>query len=136
MQFIRKFWPYAALVAPAIALMAGFYLYFQAPEGLLLYTPAPNVPARYAPSFQIGFSLAALAQIVLYALLCLLAWLLRKREVVRMALSLLAVSGVLLGFSMLPESWWAHTSPHVRPSEAALLTPVDFKNQDDKSRRR
>ena len=97
---MRKFWPYAALVAPAIALVAGFYLYFQAPEGLLLYTPAPNVPARYAPSFQVGFSLAALAQIVLYSVSFLLAWLLRKREIMHKVLSLLAISVVLLGGSL------------------------------------
>lgn len=79
---------------------------------MLLYTPVANAPVNYAPSFQIGFFLAALAQIVLYSVSGLLAWLLRKREIMRKALSLLVVSVVLLGFTVLPESWWAFASPH------------------------
>jgi hypothetical protein len=96
----KLFWPYAAFVAPAIALAAGFYLYLQAPQGMLLYTPVPNAPVNYTPSFQIGFFLAASAQIALYTLFCLFAWLLRKREIMRKALSLLGVSSVLLVCSL------------------------------------
>jgi len=89
----------------------GFYLYLQAPEGMLLYTPVAHKPAHYTPSFQIGFFVAAVAQIALYSSLCLLALLLSKRETLRKAVSLLAVSCVLLGCALLPESWWALASP-------------------------
>jgi hypothetical protein len=124
---MRKFWPYAALVPPAIALLAGYYFYSQAPRGMLLYTPAANAPAHYTPSFQVGFFAAALAQMALYVLVSLIAWLLRKREMIYKGLSLLAVSGVLLGFSALPERWWAFASPHGQPPKAALLTSAAIK---------
>jgi hypothetical protein len=120
---MRKFWPYAALVSPVIALVVGSYLYHQAPQGMLLYTPAAHLPVRYTPSFQIGFFAAASAQIALYSLLCLPAWLLHKREMMRKAVSLLAVSGVLLGCSLLPERWWSLTSPHGQTGNLRVKLP-------------
>ena len=79
-----------------LACLAAALLHAQSPEGLLLYTPGPNVPARYTPSSAIGFvltmtTLAALS-LVVATITGLLAWKLRGRW------SAIAKSTAIAGF--------------------------------------
>lgn len=116
---MSKFWPYAVPISFGVALALGAYLYARSPEGMLLYTPAPHYPAHYTPSFQVGFFVSAIVQIALCVLLFIAAMLFRWHKIVRISLSLLSVSVVILFCSLLPERWWALTLHSSRPPQAA-----------------
>lgn len=116
---MRKFWPYAVPIVLGIAIALGAYLYAKAPKGMLLYTPAPNYPEHYTPSFLVGFFVASVTQVALYALLSMAALLFRWREIMHKSLSLLAVSIVVFLCTLLPERWWALTLHSSRPPQAA-----------------
>lgn len=115
---MRKFWPYAVPIVLGLALLLAVYLYAKSPEGMLLYTPAPNYPEHYTPSVLVGFFVASVAQAALYALLALAALLFRWREIMHKFLSLLAVSIVVFLCTLLPERWWALTLHSSRPPQA------------------
>jgi hypothetical protein len=70
-------------VGVILACVAAALLAVQSPQGLLLYTPGPNAPARYTPSSVIGFvlTIAVLAglSLVVAAVTGALAWKLNGR---------------------------------------------------------
>lgn len=129
---MKHFWRPALLLGLVLVLAAGGYFYQQSPVGMLLYTPAPGSAPHYTPAFQVGCFVAAALQGGLALLMLVHAPLLRRPALTRKALSLLAVAIVLFGASLLPERWWAITSPggelaKVRylPNPAAKSPPSD-----------
>ncbi len=52
-------------VGVLLALVVAASLRAQSPQGFLLYTPAPGVPANYTPATALGFFLTMLALTVL-----------------------------------------------------------------------
>jgi len=108
---MSSFWRPALLVGLLLLLSAGSYFYTQSPAGMLLYTPAPGGAPHYTPAFQVGCFVAALLQGGLALLTLLPGLFLRRRPLIHKALSLLAVAILLFGASLLPERWWAMTSP-------------------------
>lgn len=62
-----------ALAFYASATYVGYVTFRTSPEGLLLYTPPPNAPPIYTPSFQIGFALVLLGGAAASLLLSLAA---------------------------------------------------------------
>lgn len=57
----------------ALAVAAAVICYRQSPEGYLLYTPAPGVPANYTPAFALGFALVTFIFTVLSGLTTVIA---------------------------------------------------------------
>jgi len=108
---MNNFWRLAPLIGLLLLLGAGSYFYARSPAGMLLYTPAPGSGPHYTPAFQVGCFVAAVLQGGLALLMLLPALLLRRRPLIDKALSLLVVAMVLFGASLLPERWWAITSP-------------------------
>ena len=96
----------------AIALVVAAVLRLQWPQGVLLYTPAPGVPANYTPSSALGFFLIMLGLLCLSlmatALASVLAWLKSKSWIsVAKVTALSSIGfGVLLLFVTFTEQRW------------------------------
>jgi hypothetical protein len=69
---------------------AGLAFHLQSPEGLLLYTPAPDVPARYTPSFLVGFWLASAVFLGIAAIAGIFSVLVSRVTVAKLASSVAA----------------------------------------------
>ena len=97
-------------VAFAIGLAA--WQYSLAPQGTLLYTPAPGVRPNYTPSSSVGFFIAALgfsAVSALVAILSLIGGALFNRRFFRVAKQsafLLVGFGLLCALTAVTEKLW------------------------------
>jgi len=95
---MTHFWRPALLLGLLLVLGAGSYFYQQSPVGMLLYTPAAGSTPHYTPAFQIGCFVASVLQ------------------------------GGLALLMLLPERWWAITSPGGEVAKAAYLPPPNPTN--------
>lgn len=66
---MKMFWRWAPLVALLPALLGGGVLYTLEPEGLLLYTPAPDATPQYTSAFLFGMTAASILLIGLSLIL-------------------------------------------------------------------
>lgn len=96
----------------AIALGLAAWQYSLAPEGTLLYTPAPGAKPHYTPSSSVGFFVATLGLSVVSAcatVLSLVVGVIFNRRfigVAKQATSLLVGFGLLCVLTALTEKLW------------------------------
>lgn len=96
----------------AVALGLAAWQYSNAPEGTLLYTPAPGVKPHYTPSSSVGFFVAALGLSVVSACAAVLSLAVgiifnrRFIEVAKQAALLLVGFGLLCVLTVFTEKLW------------------------------
>lgn len=94
------------------AFCVAVWLYSLAPQGMLLYTPAPGTKANFTPSSSVGFLIAGLGLSAISALVAILSFLMtrffnrRFLVVAKQATFLLIGFGVLCVLSMITEKFW------------------------------
>lgn len=100
------------LAGVAAAFCFAAWQYSSAPQGMLLYTPAPGATPNYAASSAVGFIVASLglsAVSALVAVISLVAGLGLKRrplQAAKMAFSLSISFGVLCAIAAFTEKLW------------------------------
>lgn len=96
----------------AVAFGLAMWMHSLAPQGILLYTPAPNTKPNYTPSSLVGFFIAMLALSTISALVAILGIFIsvlfnsRFFVVAKQATFLLVGFGSLLTLAIFTEKFW------------------------------